>query len=1055
MRPPSNSFVGAECPIHEHLIHCLSFAPLLSRFLSLDPLAPGCFPVPHSFCGPSHLSRPLNHSPAWQMVVNPLKDTELIIFGGEFYNGDKTYVYGDLYRFNADKATWRLVSSPNSPPPRSGHHAVAWKNFLFVFGGEFTSPNQERFHHFKDLWRLDLNSNEWEQLNLKGAPSPRSGHRMVLYKQKILLFGGFYDNLRDVRYFNDLHVLDLNDMKWSQVKPKPGAAWPSPRSAFQFAAHQDEVYVYGGYFKDHARDADGKDKGVVLSDLWLLDPRSYEWNKVKRLGSPPSARAGFSLAVHRSRAILFGGVVDREEKGGDVLRSTFLDDMFAFQMDSRRWFPLLLRSQQQALAAARKAEVSQQRPLVFAPLHLICPCRHLFPLFTPRSLLHSSFPFSTRHCPSLPLFAPPTPVAQPNAGSAATSGTQADGEEGEGESDEETEGRKSRQAGNAGESEEEEEEVTGRRKQRLKRKERKGAKSKAAAAAAAAAGAQVEYDGGEEEWDGWEEEEEAEEAAGGGSGGGTDAVAASEGGAAPGLEEATGSRDCEMGERGEMDASRQGPREADGRGSDNEQAAAGSPREASGGEVQGGLQRLSLEEGSVGEDMQRSAEGSEGKGGDDAEGDKTGVGSEAAGEGKERKEGERKEGEREGGGTGERGEAPCSRMNAGLAVGGNTLYLWGGAKEVGDREVTLDDLFSLNLSKLDHWTCLHKASARSTPSCEGSILIVSLELLLPAAILVPLSLQYSCHSHCNTRATLTAILVPLSLQYSCHSHCNTRATLTAILVPLSLQYSCHSHCNTRATLTAILVPLSLQYSCHSHCNTRATLTAILVPLSLQYSCHSHCNTRATLTAILVPLSLQYSCHSHCNLRCDKAVRGSESTWVEVAEEEEDDEEESGDEESGEEEEDEDESSDDETSTKATGGAATASELAAALLRGEAPAGGKRQLSRKERRAEIDRIRADLGLADAARTPIPGESLRDFFARTGEHWQREAYQHTQRTGKELRKDGFELCEARYRDLLPVLTELEKLEAEQKAEEEAEAASNKSKGKKEKGRPAARR
>ncbi|CAI5513230.1 unnamed protein product [Closterium sp. Naga37s-1] len=72
-----------------HSIHCLSFAPLLSRFLSLDPLAPGCFPVPHSFCGPSHLSRPPNHSPAWQMVVNPLKDTELIIFGGEFYNGDK------------------------------------------------------------------------------------------------------------------------------------------------------------------------------------------------------------------------------------------------------------------------------------------------------------------------------------------------------------------------------------------------------------------------------------------------------------------------------------------------------------------------------------------------------------------------------------------------------------------------------------------------------------------------------------------------------------------------------------------------------------------------------------------------------------------------------------------------------------------------------------------------------------------------------------------------------------------------------------------------------
>lgn len=32
----------------------------------------------------------------------------------------------------------------------------------------------------QDLWRFDINTNVWEQLSLKGAPSPRSGHRMVL-----------------------------------------------------------------------------------------------------------------------------------------------------------------------------------------------------------------------------------------------------------------------------------------------------------------------------------------------------------------------------------------------------------------------------------------------------------------------------------------------------------------------------------------------------------------------------------------------------------------------------------------------------------------------------------------------------------------------------------------------------------------------------------------------------------------------------------------------------------------------------------------------------------
>ena len=88
-------------------------------------------------------------------------------------------MYGDLFRFNTAKQRWTHVASPNSPLPRSGHQATIYRNHLYVFGGEFTSPNQERFHHYKDLWRLDLASNVWEQLPLKGGPSPRSGHRQA------------------------------------------------------------------------------------------------------------------------------------------------------------------------------------------------------------------------------------------------------------------------------------------------------------------------------------------------------------------------------------------------------------------------------------------------------------------------------------------------------------------------------------------------------------------------------------------------------------------------------------------------------------------------------------------------------------------------------------------------------------------------------------------------------------------------------------------------------------------------------------------------------------
>jgi N-acetylneuraminic acid mutarotase len=114
---------------------------------------------------------------------------------------------------------------------------------------------------------------------------------------------------------NNDSFLSLPFLQWQEIKPKPGASWPSARSAFQFASLLDEVFLYGGYFKDAMADKDGSEKGVVHADMWTLDPRTWEWNKVKKLGMPPGPRAGFSMCVHKKRAILFGGVVDTEVRG--------------------------------------------------------------------------------------------------------------------------------------------------------------------------------------------------------------------------------------------------------------------------------------------------------------------------------------------------------------------------------------------------------------------------------------------------------------------------------------------------------------------------------------------------------------------------------------------------------------------------------------------------------------------------------------------------------------------------------------------------------------------
>lgn len=60
---------------------------------------------------------------------------------------------------------------------------------IWIFGGEFSAPNQSSFHHYRDLWSFDIPTSTWERWDTKLRPSARSGHRMCVWKNYIFLFG--------------------------------------------------------------------------------------------------------------------------------------------------------------------------------------------------------------------------------------------------------------------------------------------------------------------------------------------------------------------------------------------------------------------------------------------------------------------------------------------------------------------------------------------------------------------------------------------------------------------------------------------------------------------------------------------------------------------------------------------------------------------------------------------------------------------------------------------------------------------------------------------------
>lgn len=81
--------------------------------------------------------------------ANPLQN-ELIMFGGEYFNGDKCMLNNDLFRYHTERCEWKKVTSPNTPGPRSSHQAVVTASGkMYMFGGEFASASETQFFHYK------------------------------------------------------------------------------------------------------------------------------------------------------------------------------------------------------------------------------------------------------------------------------------------------------------------------------------------------------------------------------------------------------------------------------------------------------------------------------------------------------------------------------------------------------------------------------------------------------------------------------------------------------------------------------------------------------------------------------------------------------------------------------------------------------------------------------------------------------------------------------------------------------------------------------------------
>ncbi|KAI1804161.1 galactose oxidase [Daldinia bambusicola] len=318
-------------------------------------------------------------------LASPSNSNQLLLFGGETWNGALASFFNDLNIYYTDRDEWHCVTSPNAPLPRSGH---AWcrggnqKDSVFLFGGEFSSPKQGTFYHYNDFWRLEPSTREWTRIETKGkSPPARSGHRMTYYKNYIILFGGFQDTSNQTKYLGDLWLYDTQNFIWHNPTLPPAQLKPDPRSSFTFLPHEQGAVLFGGYSRvkktvSANKSAKGASQGqknilkpLVHEDCFFLritqppadsppnTPPNVRWEKRKKpANAPVPSRAGATMAFHKGRGILFGGVhdVEQSEEGMD---SEFFNQLYAWNIERNRFFPLSLRKPR----TQKKAPASEQR----------------------------------------------------------------------------------------------------------------------------------------------------------------------------------------------------------------------------------------------------------------------------------------------------------------------------------------------------------------------------------------------------------------------------------------------------------------------------------------------------------------------------------------------------------------------------------------------------------------------------------------------------------------------------------------------------------------------
>jgi N-acetylneuraminic acid mutarotase len=225
----------------------------------------------------------------------------ILLFGGFAYLSNEFIYYTDLWQFNLETLIWEQLN-PNGPSPENNGDFLVYdsrQNRMLLFGGGSINPP---YPALNETWALSLDSLLWQKLNTTGAlPRARWGHGAVydVSKNRMIVFGGKYEENSNTYFLKDLWELNLGTLEWNEIVTPPTLIQARAAMAMIMDTPNKRLLVFGGECKNFDS----------LNDVWEFKFETQKWKRLAPIGAIPEKRSWIIGEYDhvKARMLVFGG----------------------------------------------------------------------------------------------------------------------------------------------------------------------------------------------------------------------------------------------------------------------------------------------------------------------------------------------------------------------------------------------------------------------------------------------------------------------------------------------------------------------------------------------------------------------------------------------------------------------------------------------------------------------------------------------------------------------------------------------------------------------------